>query len=217
MRAPHRNQLVWLSHAAWLNVRGRNWDLQVHTLLEHWHTQRLPLVVCRQRTAGHADSISLGLPAPLQWDRRKVALEVRTRDLERVGHFPILTPDLLGAAHAAQLDEFVQGLNALHLSARVFGSYGWQQLTGLPCVRDQSDLDLLVEVPDLHTAALVANLLQGLDLGCRVDGELVLPQGQAVAWREYAQLRSGQVDQVLIKHRKGVELCGQAQLEALVC
>ena len=217
MTALQRNQLVWLSDAAWRRVLARDWDLQAQDILKHWHTQQLPLVVCRQRVPENSTSLSLGLPAPLQWDRRKLALEVATADIERVGHFPLLNPRLLGPESAASLQNFLHHLSVLNVPTRVYGSYGWQRLTGLPCVRDSSDLDLLIAVPDPGTAGQVVWLLQGLHLPCRVDGELLFPDGQAVAWREYAQLIGGKVEQVLVKHRTGVHLAGVAHLQALPC
>jgi phosphoribosyl-dephospho-CoA transferase len=146
-----------------------------------------------------------------------LALEVVQEDIERVGEFPLLTSGMLGAADAAVVHNFLQHLEVLHVCARVYGSYGWQQLTGLTCVRDSSDLDLLIAVPDMDTAGQVVWLLRGLQLACRVDGELQFPNGRAVAWREYAQLICGKVEQVLLKHRSGVHLAGTAQLEAVPC
>lgn len=217
MRPLHRNQLVWLSEGAWQRVRARAWDAQAQSILAHWHTQKLPLVVCRQRVPDSPDSISLGLPAPLQWERRKLALEVLDADIEQVGHFPLLTPALLGSAHVAELQDFLSQLLELHGTARVYGSYGWQQLTGLPCVRDGSDLDLIVEVPDLDIAGQAVWLLRGLRTSCRVDGELLFPDGSAVAWREYAQLIGGKVERVLVKCRAGVQLSCMESLQAMPC
>jgi phosphoribosyl-dephospho-CoA transferase len=217
MRTPHRNQLVWLSDEAWLRVLSRAWDTQAQSILNHWRSRQLPLVVCRQRVPGSSTTISLGLPAPLQWERRKLALEVVATDITRVGCFPLLTPDLLGPADATALHHFLQHLAVLHVPARVYGSYGWQLLTGLPCVRDSSDLDLILPVPDLDTAGQIVWLLRGLHLACRVDGELLFPDAQAVAWREYAQLIGGKVEQVLVKHCRGVQLSSLAHLQAVSC
>ena len=218
MQGPHRNQLVWLTEAGWRQVLLREWDAQAQGILDHWHTQQLPLVVCRQRVPEAHDTISLGLPAPLQWERRKLALDVVVSGpdaaIERVGDFPLLHPDMVGPADAEPLRCFLQQLALLGLSARVYGSYGWQHLSGLPCVRGSSDLDLLIAVTDLDVAGQAVRLLQGLQLSCKVDGELVFPDGQAVAWREHGQLLGGAVGQVLVKHRKGVHLAGLAQLQA---
>ncbi len=215
--APHRNQLVWLSEAAWQQQLARPWDAQASSILAHWHSAHLPLVVCRQRVAESPQTISLGLPAPLQWERRKLALEVVAADIARIGDFPLLNAGLLAPTDAAALENFLHHLAVLQVPARVYGSYGWQVLTGLPCVRDRSDLDLSIPVPDLDTAGQVVWLLRGLHLACRVDGELLFPDGQAVAWREYAQLIGGKAQQVLVKHRSGVHLADMAQLQAVPC
>jgi len=217
MRAPHRNQLVWLHDAAWAQVLAHPWDAQASSLLGHWHAQQLPLVVCRQRAANEAHTLSLGLPAPLPWQRRRLGLEVATSAIQRVGDFPLLAPTLLGPQASAALQHLLHQLDAWRLQARVYGSYGWQQLSGLPCVRGDSDLDLLIAVPNRDTAAQVARLLQGLELPCRVDGELLFPTGQAVAWREYAQLADEQVARVLVKCRSAVQLVDWAHFEASPC
>jgi phosphoribosyl-dephospho-CoA transferase len=214
MTAPQRNQLVWVSDAAWPQVLARPWDAQAQALLAHWHTEQLPLVVCRQRIADNAATLSLGLPAPLQWERRKLALELPLDAIARSGAFPLLRTIALSPADAAQVHDLLLHTDALQLDVRVYGSFGWQWLSGLPCVRDGSDLDVLVAVPNLETAGQVVWLLQGLQLACRVDGELVFPGGWAVAWREYAQLIAGKAAQVLVKHRSGAQLLDMVALRA---
>lgn len=215
--ALQRNQLVWLSDTAWQQLRARPWDAQAQNLLAHWHLEQLPLVVCRQRAPEDSARASLGLPAPLQWDRRKLALDIPVEAIARVGNFPPLRSMVLNPAEATQVQDLLLHTDALQVSMQVYGSYGWQWLSGLPCARVGSDLDLLAQVPDLDTAGQLVWLLQGLQLDCRVDGELVFPGGWAVAWREYAQLIGGKVAQVLLKHRTGVHLAGMSQLQALLC
>ena len=209
-----RNQLVWLNQAGWQQVQARAWDAQTKSLLQHWHSEKLPLVVCRQRVAESTHSISLGLPAPLQWERRKLALELPVDCIARSGAFPQLRHIALSPADAAQVHDLLLHTDALQVDVQVYGSFAWQHLSGLACVRASSDLDLLAQVPDLDMAGQMVWLLQGLQLECRVDGELVFPGGWAVAWREYAQLIGGKVEQVLVKHRNGVQLLGMAALRA---
>lgn len=212
-----RNQLVWLGDAAWHGLQARAWDAQAQAILSHWATQQLPLVVCRQRAVPGRDSVSLGLPAPLQWERRKLALEVPREGIACIGSFPLLQSIALAPADAQPVQKLLAQLQDLHVPLRVYGSHGWQQLTGLPCVRTSSDLDLLVPVPDLATATVVARVLQTLRLSCRVDGELVFPGGFALAWRELLQLLDGQVEQVLLKDHSQVQLANLAALQALPC
>lgn len=208
-----RHQLVWLTEAAWQGVRSRNWDTQAQAILRHWHGQQLPLVVSSQRqTPPH--SISLGLPAPLQWERRRLALEVVEDGIARRGSFPLLVDTVLTHTHAAQLQDLLQHVAALQVPLQVYGSFGWQHISGMPCVRDSSDLDLLAHVPDLGLAGQLVWLLQGLKLPWRVDGELLFPNGWALAWREYAQLIGGKVEQVLVKQRSGAQMCNMVELRA---
>ena len=221
MQSPQRNQLVWLTEPAWQAVLARDWDAQALAILRHWHAKQLPLVVCRQRGTEQPQTrerVSLGLPAPNQWERRKLALDVALEDVARIGDFPlvkqVLNDTSLLQGGEAQLQSVMSQAQALGVHLRVYGSYGWQSLSGLPCVREASDLDLLAPVQDLATAAQVAQLLQGLQLGPRVDGELLFPNGWAIAWREYAQLLSGQVDRVLVKQREGVQLLTMAELRS---
>ncbi len=209
-----RNQLVWLTGAAWQALLAAAWDAQARAILGHWQSQQLPLVVCRQRLPESLQRISLGLPAPLQWERRKLALDVAAEDIAGSGSFPLLADTPLAITHADALQDLLQHTDALQVQLRVYGSFGWQQLCGLPCVRESSDLDVLAHVPDLGTAGQVVWLLQGLRLTWRVDGELVFPNGWALPWREYAQLIGGKVDRVLVKERCGAQLLSMAELRA---
>ena len=212
MATLQRNQLVWLHDAAWPAVQAQAWDAQAHDLLAYWQAQQLPLVVCRQRPGVDATQFSLGLAAPLQWQRRKLGLDVAPQAIADTGSFPLLRRIPMAAADQAQIDALLCHTDALQVPLHVHGSYGWQALCELPCVRESSDLDLLAHVPDLDTAAQVVWLLQGLQLQPRVDGELVFPGGWAIAWREYAQLIGGRVEQVLVKERTALQLMDMAQL-----
>lgn len=214
MNALQRNQLVWLGEPAWRSLLARPWDMQGQALLGHWHAQQLPLVVCRQRQPELPHSVSLGLPAPLQWERRKLSLDAVAADIARTGSFPLLASLALDTGQALQVQELLHHMDALEVPLRVYGSFGWQHLCGMPCVRESSDLDLLAHVPDLGTAGQVVWLLQGLKLPWRVDGELVFPNGWGLAWREYAQLIGGKADRVLVKQYSGAQLCSMAELRA---
>jgi phosphoribosyl-dephospho-CoA transferase len=92
--------------------------------------------------------------------------------------------------------------------ARVYGSYGWQQLTGMDYVHAKSDIDLLVEVRTVAQADQASALLcTANDAGpLRIDGELAFESGAAVAWREWLRFRSGQTEQILVKRLAGATL-----------
>ena len=215
MQTLQRNQLVWLTEGAWQQVLARNWDTQAQSILRHWHAGQLPLVVCTQRVHDTADTVSLGLPAPNPWNRRKLALEVPPHAIARKGPFPSLGQVAQRHFVGQVLLPFIASLHALQLAPTVYGSYGWQVLTGLDYLRPTSDLDICVQVPDHATAAALVQAMDGLNLPVRLDGELVFPDGSAIAWREYGQWMRGTVDRVLVKSRTCVQLMDAGMLAAL--
>ncbi len=225
-----RNTLVWLTPEAWRTVHAQSWETSAQELLRHWQACHLPWVVARQRPEVPQSAVCLGLPAPQHWDRRRLAASVAADGIALQGQFPrlheVAQSSPWGVGAAAWL---AQG-QTLKAEVRVYGSYGWQFLTGMPYVRAGSDLDLSVHAPDLHAALQALDwLAQTLPLGeagsggrapsarlpLRVDGEIVFPQGQALAWREFQQLRQGTVAQALVKDRHCLRLMDWPALVAL--
>jgi len=216
MNALQRNGLVWLTTSGWDRVLASDWDVQALGILRHWALMALPLVVCRQRVENFPPTISLGLPAPSVWDRRKLALEVMPHEVGRVGWFPSFEQleQFEQFEQFEQLDPretFIAAINEVRSNApgfegsiEVYGSFGWETLTGMSYVRPSSDLDLRVAVPDRATAAAVARALNALQLPIRVDGEFAFPDGSAIAWREYLQWVEGKVDRMLVKSRTSI-------------
>lgn len=226
-----RHQLVWLDEFGWFRILARAHaaplrDTRTLACLEHWAEQRWPLVVTRQAAAIHpldADAdgdagtdapLALGLPAPACWGRRRIAVEASTRAIVQLGEFAAaseLTPSLPEALRA-DWSRLCAGLAALGQPARVYGSHGWQHLTGLDYVHDASDIDLIVPVATPAQADRAVALLQHSALAApRLDGELLFPDGASVAWREWAQLRHGQTDRVLVKRLASATLEDVAQ------
>ncbi|HAI46789.1 phosphoribosyl-dephospho-CoA transferase [compost metagenome] len=198
---PARHTLVWVSAQA----RWRA-DLPAQEpRLAAWFAQGWPAVVARRAADDPDPRLRLGVPLPPNEGKQRLALRVPLQDIVRQQppvslHALIDRPDrLIGAEWCMAL----QGLNAI-APARVFGAFAWQALTGLPYVHAQSDIDLLWQV---HAPAVAERLVQRLQAwevreGRRVDGELCLPGGAAVNWREYA----GSARQVLVKRIDGALL-----------
>lgn len=207
MTALHRHQLVRLTVAGWQRVLAGAWDAQAQDCLAHWARQRLPLVVTRQQPQ-RGGAICLGLPAPGRWERRRIALAVPAPHIARREAFPpasALAP-LLGAAQRRPWRALCGGLAACGVAARVYGSHGWQLLTGLDHLRPGSDIDLCIAVDGPAQADAVAVLLQSWSDGLRLDGELVFAGDRAVAWREWLAWRGGRSARVLVKRLDGVAL-----------
>jgi phosphoribosyl-dephospho-CoA transferase len=217
----HRHQLALLTDAGWQHVLALAWDAQARDCLTHWAQERWPLVVTRQRAQAHLplaamgqaahgdDAVCLGLPAPGRWDRRRMACAVPRQGIARFDAFPAASAlqELLDKAWRPRWRLLCEALSASGATARVYGSHGWQLLTGLDHLRPGSDIDLCIPVGSPAQADAVAALLQRWPDGApRLDGELVFDDGSAVAWREWCTWRAGRTPSVLVKRLDGVAL-----------
>ncbi|MGM9480724.1 malonate decarboxylase holo-[acyl-carrier-protein] synthase [Roseateles sp. NT4] len=206
MTALHRHQLARLTPAGWQRLLGGAWDAQARTSLAHWAEQGLPLVVTRQRDD---DAIALGLCAPRRWGSRRIALSVARHEVLFFDEFPRLDQLLTQLPPDARTParQLALALRACGVTARVYGSHGWQQLTGLPHVRDGSDIDLWIGVNGPEQADAVAAALDAFACPSRrLDGELVFDGDAAVAWREWRAWRDGRAFALLVKRLHGATL-----------
>lgn len=199
-----RHQLVRLNEQGWAAVQSLPWDAEARGCLTFWAEQQLPLVVTQQPARLPDDHIALGLAAPLRWNRRRLAMQVPMSGIFFFDEF------LKAADITALLPPTLHGawLNLVSaLDARVYGSFGWQQLTGLSYLHADSDLDLCVSVDDAAAADLAAAAMSDAAFSRpRLDGELIFPDGRAVAWREWQAWRARRVDCILVKRLHGVAM-----------
>ncbi len=199
MKALARNQLVWIDTQAWQQIEAQAWDPEAQEILAHWRTHSLPLVVCRHRDEPTADQLCVGLPAPTRWSRRRLSLSIRLAQIKVSGVFPAFL-QLARARHwgRAALD-FGMAVSTLGVNARVYGSHGWQLLTDLHYLHAESDIDVSLHVDDFEMARQLVSILATTALHRRVDGEIVFPNGEAIAWREFQNLVEEKTMQVLVK------------------
>lgn len=198
---PARHTLVWLSaHAEWrADVAAQD------ARLAAWFAQGWPAVVARRAADDPDPRVRLGVPLPPAEDKQRLGLRVPLAHIERQVPPPtlhgLLERPLQGAASAWQLP--LRAMAAI-APARVFGAFAWQTLTGLAYVHERSDVDLLWQVDHADRADALVARLQAWEgtFARRVDGELCLPDGGAVNWREYA----GSARQVLVKRVDGAAL-----------
>ncbi|WP_066343308.1 malonate decarboxylase holo-[acyl-carrier-protein] synthase [Azohydromonas lata] len=212
-----RHQLAYLSAQGWQAALEPARDAQALDCLRHWCAHGLPLVVTRQPLplAPERPLLHLGLSAPPAWGRRLLSLRVPATAIAWFSEFPSLAdaaPVLPRTARAA-LAPLQVALAERGLRAHAYGSVGWQQLSAQRYLHPHSDLDLWLPVAHaLEADAAAALLLRHAPQRPRVDGELVFPDGGAVAWREWAAWRAGHSRALLVKRLHGAAL--EAELPA---
>jgi phosphoribosyl-dephospho-CoA transferase len=220
-----RHELVRLTAAAWREAMTQHVDRDAQRCIAHWAANDLPLAVATQIEADGL--VSLGLPAPRCWQRRRLALRIPGEGLRRGGAaWPRLSEcagsprqqgDLCGdradkaRSQGASPSARVAAVASLLPDARVIGSFAWQHLTGLRYVRESSDLDLLLEATGAAQADMFAMVLAGADASApRLDGEICFADGSAVSWREWAGWRAGRARAILVKRLHGASLATEA-------
>lgn len=128
-------------------------------------------------------------------------------------HRPPHLGDAIGTAPEAwqgRLRQMLAEGQALGLGLRIYGSLAWSAFTGLPYLREGSDLDLLIEGWGRGDPTRETAFLTGLQthITPRIDGEIVLPTGEAISWREML----GTTPQVLLRGMRGPRLVSRAGL-----
>lgn len=211
--ALHRHQLARLRAAAWQRLQHETQDAQTAVALRQWAARDLPLVVCRQPCQAPADGrITLALAAPRSLGRGRWSFAVAPQEVLFFDEFPTASDitRLLRPAARAPWRLLCTALDGLGVPVRVYGSHGWQWLTGWAYLRPGSDVDLYLPVQDAaHADAVVRQLAASAAADPalpRLDGEVVLPDGAAVAWREWHDWRRGGVREVMVKRLRGVQL-----------
>jgi phosphoribosyl-dephospho-CoA transferase len=132
------------------------------------------------------------------------------------------SPRLLRVAASAAAPAFRSTIDSLvALGARtgiepsVIGSLLWEHLTGFPYLTPHSDLDVLWAVPtDFDVRSLVFDIAEVQRRApVRIDGEIILPDGSGVNWRElWEAYRAANTPTVLAKRMENVRLLDVSSL-----
>jgi phosphoribosyl-dephospho-CoA transferase len=208
--ALRRHDLAWLD-PAWpaesLEVAPADREA-----MEDWRARRLPLVVGRQD--GQAGGLRLGFTLPGTGPRRRVGLRAPSAAILVHGTPPALEVMLRFAPEPWQpvLAALAQALRQAGLTPRVYGSLVAQAFSGETCLRPDSDVDLLLDCRHRDEARAALAILARHGEGTpRIDGEIRMADGRAVAWRELARaLASG--GQVLAKSDTDLQLMSPEDL-----
>jgi phosphoribosyl-dephospho-CoA transferase len=185
-------------------------------LVADWARLDRPVIVRRRMGGDFADSVPTALPLPPCHGKRRLAFSFTSGEAVTALP-PVLLRDAARTA-PTEWQPVVAALldlgDAIEIAPRVFGALLWQHMTGLPYLSARSDLDLLWSISEKRTAFSLVERLLRLDAESpvRLDGELELPDGAGVNWRELAQSRPFQGDDLLVKTMDGVEIRTRAAL-----
>jgi phosphoribosyl-dephospho-CoA transferase len=209
-----RHDLVWLTASGWEAALARALPAQ-RAAIAQWRLEDWPAIVRRSDVALAPGHISLGIALPPAADGHKgrVALTASVADIARRAP-PLALADAAKAAPPrwrALLSELAAESGGLPI--RVYGSLAMQSITGQDYLTARSDVDLLF-APASH-GELHAGIAQLARYGALLplDGEIVFPSGDAVAWKEWLQADPGQA-RVLVKDARAVRLAQPGQLLA---
>ena len=202
----HRHDLLRVLPRAWPQVLRRYPDLAALPKVAQWAALERPLMVRRRSPEDWEESLPVALALPPASQKRRVALQVETAEIsERV---PGLT--LRAVQKDAPLSwqptvaAVLQAAAETGVEPRIYGSLLWEHLTGWSYLSATSDLDLLWPVGDRECIVNLVSRLAAVEAkgAVRLDGEMILPDGGGVHWRE---LHCGASD-VLVKTMTGIRL-----------
>jgi phosphoribosyl-dephospho-CoA transferase len=200
-----RHDLVWLDATGLVIECNPRWPDEAD-IVGDWLSQGRPLVVTRRPSDMPPNYCALGLPLPVRLGKRRIALQARTGAIREVRRPPALSQVM--ATAPADWRQALQALDRLARNAnirlRVYGSMAWQFLTGETYVTSASDVDVLwqpLSLADLERGVAMLSAWEGRS-GIRADGEILLPDGSGISWREWSH--GSRV--VLIKRNDGVAM-----------
>jgi phosphoribosyl-dephospho-CoA transferase len=212
-----RHDLAWLTDEGWRHVLAdAPSGSPARQAVARWADACWPLVVRRADSQLDAQAVCLGLaapPEPVSGVKLRLPLLVPAQHIAR--HSAPLPLDAVAHALPARWQSPFSRLceSGSSLDLRVFGSLALQALTGQAYLRESSDIDLLFRPRSIGELEAGSLLLAGFLPELPLDGEIVFPSGQAVAWKEWFTARA-HTERVLVKSQAGVKLAPRAELRA---
>ena len=212
-----RHDLIWLSRAGWDAAQQAAAPAQ-RDILGRWREAGWPATVRRRDADAAPQQICLGLTLPIADTgaaRIRLGLRCMQDDVERRRR-PLTLQEAAPALPPAWRETYAKlerQAAAARLDIRVYGSLALQALTGGLYLTARSDIDLAffpLDAAQLHAGlALLDDCSRQLPL----DGEIVFPSGQAVAWKEWRNAASSAGrTRVLVKRIDAVLLAEPAGL-----
>lgn len=208
-----RHDQAWLAPA--FDPQPCVCDARLADAAQAWIAAGRPFVVAGQQDI-EPSRVRLGLTLPGVAARRRVGLVVPRSAIVRAERALVLR-DAIDSAPSGwrSLMRAIDGLcTECRITPRVFGSLAAQLASGETYLKPSSDLDLLFECTGAGDPDALLAGLRALE-GCtpRVDGEVLMECGWAVAWRELDRaLAGGATTRVLARSAREVRLLPLSQL-----
>jgi phosphoribosyl-dephospho-CoA transferase len=213
-----RHSLAWLSENGWRIARAKAAEADRCVIDEWWHAN-WPAIVRRSDIDTAEGHICIGLampPNPASGVKTRVALTTAATGIEKISP-PLKIEAVLNAVGghwAAYLKMLQVDAETGALPIRIYGSCALQAITGKQYITKASDIDLLLyprTAKQLHDGL---NLLELHSKKLPLDGEIVFPTGQAVAWKEWRNAMRKTAGRVLVKETKKISLLTMQDLVA---
>ena len=211
-----RHTLVWIARSSRPEVIAASTDAQVRDTVGRWLDRGLPLIVRRRDAASQAHDVALGLPLPPAQGKQRIALRATSAAIAQRSDPPRLGEiiDRLPAVWRSVLSELAGDAAKCDIAWRVVGSALWEALTGIPYLHQDSDIDLVWRVANPVEIVRACECLAQWERrhSRRADGEILFPDGGAVAWREWsgtprdARVLVKRVDGVALEHKRNLAL-----------
>jgi phosphoribosyl-dephospho-CoA transferase len=203
-----RHDLVWLCPGAPFTTPCAEPGSTAWSALADWLAAGRPLVAARQTAA--AGQVLLGLGLPLAQGRQRLSVLVEAAQIAEVRSPLGVRPCLPGlpSRQGAALLQLAWAIETSGARLGVYGSLAWETVSGEAYRHADSDIDLICDVADLAQYRMALDALRQAagDFPGRLDGELRLPDGRAVAWQELLAVGEAPGKTVLVKGERDVAL-----------
>lgn len=183
-----RHDLVWLTSRGWQRVRSGAPQAAL-SALDRWRDGGWPAVVRRTEAGMLPGEVAIGFPLPPRPEDGGKLKFGCTVEMSDIGRRTRALP-LVGALDAVPA-QWREGLEALErqaadagVSLSVYGSVALAALTGQYYLTPLSDIDVLLQPQTRRQLMIGLDLLSWHAGILPLDGEVVFPDGRAVAWKE---------------------------------
>jgi phosphoribosyl-dephospho-CoA transferase len=216
-----RHNQVWLSAHGWQQALAAA-PKDCHDAIDMWRQADWPAIVRRTDPEALAHQVCAGIalpPHPADSLKKRIALRVCASAIKEVRPPLPVGAVIASAPHAWRAHLAALGLAAASqgLTIKVFGSVALQAVTGQSYVTAASDIDLLFYPTSWTQVSQGVDLLSLYASRLPLDGEIVFPPGDAVAWKEFVgALGSPNPCRVLVKSQRTVSLSTPTALLAML-